>query len=243
MSAVLNDDMVNDEGGPAAQTGNLIHSAAAAFHRAAASMGVEARTEEGLAALERARQTFPDGNAGTAEEAFRAYAADEENIKADVAWVEQKVELILSAAPGDPTGEPIVILGSLDQIRRDQKGVLRLWDIKHTAKSGDEALEAYAVQQACYLLAARQHLAATVQPGGLIHTPSYKKKYAKKFLRYTMTDDDVMILVTAMTYSVSLIRQGVPIFRPGTDTCQYCKFSQNGQKGFADCLPAFRASY
>lgn len=243
MSAVLNDDMVNDEGGPAAQTGNLIHSAAAAFHRAAASMGVEARTAEGAAALEAARQQFPDGNVEVARKTFEAYAADEENIRADCAWIEQEVRLDLAAAPGDPTGEPIVILGHLDQVRRDKTGRLRLWDIKHTSASGKELLDNYAVQQACYVLAARQTLAVTIEPGGLIHTPSYEKKYAKKFLRYTNTVAECMILVTALAYTVSVIRSGVAVFRPGADTCKWCKFSQNGGKGHHDCLPYFRTSY
>lgn len=239
MSAVLNDDMVNDEGGPAAQTGNLIHAAAAAFHRAAASMGTVARTEEGVAALESARQHFPDGNVGKARETFAAYAADPENINADCPWVEQPIELRIAAAPGDPTGEPIVIVGTLDQVRRTPDGRLQLWDIKTgSARTGNESLEAYAVQQACYLLAARQKLASNVEPGGLIYTPGYEKKHAKRFFRYTSSPDECMILVSTVAYSVALIRSGVPIFRPGVDTCKWCKL-----KNFHHCLPEFRASY
>lgn len=239
MSAVLNDDMVNEEGGPAAQTGNLVHAAAAAFHRAAASMGVEARTEEGRAALEAARQKFPDGNTGKAHETFTAYAADPENINADCPWVEQPIELWISAAPNDPTGEPIVIVGTLDQVRRTPDGRLKLWDIKTGCRrTGKESLEAYAVQQACYLLAARQALADNVEPGGLIYTPGYEKKYAKRFFPYAMTVEECRILVSTVAYSVALIRSGIPIFRPGVDTCHFCKLVS-----FEKCLPEFRTTY
>lgn len=244
MSAVLNDDMVNDEGGDAAQTGNLIHAAAAAFHRTAASMGVKARTEEGLAALEAARQSFPDGHRENAVATFRSYAEDKENQDADCPWVEQPIRLEIAAAPGDPTGEPIVIVGTLDQVRRGKDGVLRLWDIKTgSRRTGNESLEAYAIQQACYLLAARQKLAGDIMPGGLIYTPGYEKKYAKRFFPYTLTVDECMILVSTVPHTVSLIRSGVPLFRPGVDTCEYCRYKQKGRKGFHDCLTDFRTSY
>lgn len=244
MSAVLNDDMVNDEGGSAAQTGNLIHAAAAAFHRTAASMGVNARTEEGLAALEAARKSFPDGHRENAIEAFRAYAKDEENIQADCPWVEQRIEFQIAAAPTDPTGEPIVIVGTLDQVRRAKDGTLRLWDIKTgSRRTGNESLEAYAIQQACYLLAARQKLADNIQPGGLIYTPGYEKKYGKRFFPYTLTVEECMILVSTVAYSIALIRSGIPTFRPGVDTCEYCKYRQNGGKGFHDCITEFRVTY
>lgn len=244
MSAVLNDDMVNDDGNGAAQTGNLIHAAAAAFHRAASSMTATARTEEGLAALEAARLKFPDGSYPKAVETFRAYAADPENIEADCPWVEQPIELRIQAAPNDPTGEPIVVIGTLDQVRRERNGRLRLWDIKTGSRlSGSESLTAYAVQQACYLLAARQVLADNVEPGGLIYTPGYEKKHGRRFFRYTLTVEECMLLVSVVAYNVALIRSGIPIFRPGVDTCEYCRYSKNGGKGFSDCLPEFRTSY
>jgi hypothetical protein len=139
-----------------------------------------------------------------------------------------------------------VILGHIDQIRRDRRsGRMKVWDIKHTAAGGQELLNTYSVQQACYLLAARQFLSPDIEPGGLIHTTPYAegKRYAKKFLPYTNTVDDCKLLVTALAYVVSTVRSGVPMFRPGADTCKWCKFSQNGGKGVADCLPYFRASY
>jgi len=239
MSAVLNDLFDGDEAGSAAQSGNLLHSAAAAFHRAAASMGVKQRTEEGLAALEAARQQFPDGDPAKARNWFIAYAGDKENQDADVPWVEQAVELKLEAATFDPTGEPIVVVGTLDQVRRARDGTLTLWDIKTgSRRTGKESLTAYAVQQATYLLAARECLADNIEPGGLIYTPGYEKRLGKRFFSYSMTVDECRLLVQHLVYTVALVRSGIPIFRPGVDTCEYCPCGT-----YDVCLPLYRTSY
>jgi hypothetical protein len=50
----------DEVGGEAAQTGNLVHDGAEAFHNVRGS--VEVRTEAGLAALEAARERFPGGD-------------------------------------------------------------------------------------------------------------------------------------------------------------------------------------
>lgn len=241
MSAVLYDDMTNDEGGAAAQTGNLVHEAAAAFHRSASSMDLKARTAEGLAALEAARQEFPDGNVAKAVEIYGAYSADKENIDADCPWVERRVVLELEAAAFDPTGEPVVIQGTLDQIRRYPDGSLELWDIKTgSRKTGKESLLSYSVQQACYLLAARQTLSPDITLGGLIYTPGYEKKLGKRFFRYQMTPEQCNILVSSVVYTVALVRMGVPLFRPGSDTCEWCKAAVKSPE---HCLPEFLSSF
>lgn len=239
MSAVLNDVFADEGGGAAAQTGNLLHEAVAAFHRCASSMAVRNRTEEGLAALEAARQKFPDGDAAKARNWFAAYVADEANQSADVPWVEQPVELKLAAAEFDPTGEPIVVVGTLDQIRRGSDGTLSLWDLKTgSRRTGKESLTAYAVQQAVYLLAARECLSPDVEPGGLIYIPGYEKRLGKRFFPYAITVDECMLLVQHLVYTVALVRSGVPIFRPGVDTCEYCPCGT-----YDVCLPMYRTSY
>lgn len=237
MSALLADERLDDdEGGSAAQTGSLVHEAAAAFHRAASAMGVNARTEEGLAAIEAARQKFPDGNAEKARTIFAAYAADPQNAQAEVIWVEQQVRLELPPAPIDPTGLPVVVAGTLDQIRRDRDGTLRLWDIKTgSAHDGFASLLHYEVQQATYLLAGRATLAPDLQPGGLIYTPGYEKKHARRFFDYEHSVEDAELLVAAVTWTVALIRSGQAIFRPGIDTCRWCRF-----KSPKECLPYYR---
>lgn len=238
MSALLADERLDDdEGGSAAQTGSLVHEGAAAFHRAAASMGLDARTEEGRAAIEAARQKFPEGSHEKAQAIFAAYARDPANAEADVIWVEQQVKLELPPAPIDPTGLPVVIVGTLDQIRRDSRtGKLSLWDIKTgSAHDGWSSLLHYEVQQATYLLAGRATLAPDLEPGGLIWTPGYEKKHATRLFPYQHTVEDAELLVAAVVWTVALIRAGQPIFRPGLDTCRWCRF-----KSPKDCLPYYR---
>lgn len=219
------------EGGVAAQTGNLVHAAAAALHQ-------HHDLEAGLAALEAARIQFPRGDGKKAVSIYRAYAADPENSEADVPWVEQKVRLDLAAAPGDPTGEPVVIEGTLDQVRR-KDGRLRVWDIKTGDRLGaEENLDDYLIQQAVYVLAARQTLDAEILPGGLIYTPGYLKPRGRRFIPYDLTIEQLKLFVTPVIHAVSLIRQGIPAFRPSAENCRWCEY-----RPFTQCSRVFKGLY
>lgn len=231
------------EGGAAAQTGNLVHDAAEHYHKTKGTLAQ--RTEAGLAALEAARAEFPAGDPEKAREIFRAYAQDRENIEAEVLWVEQQVTLTLAADPGDPTGEPIVITGTLDQVRRDKAdGVLRVWDIKTgDYKSGDENVLDYLTQQAVYTLAARATLDPTIDIGGLIYTPAYFKARSKVHLPNTMTVEQAEDLLLTVPAVVSMIRRGLPIFRPEVDHCKFCDVKRNLGKPFPKCRTHYRGIY
>jgi len=219
------------DGGVAAQTGNLVHSAAAAFHN-------HKDLEAGLAALEAARLEFPRGDPEKADKIYRAYAADPKNNEAEVVWCERKVRLDLAPAPGDPTGEPVVIEGTLDQVRRES-GVLRVWDIKTGDRLGpEENLDDYLIQQAVYVLAARQTLDPTIEPGGLIYTPGYSKPRGRRFIPYTLTIEQLRLFVTPVVHAVSLIRQGIPAFRPSAENCRWCDY-----RPFTQCSRVYKGIY
>lgn len=208
-------------GGKAAQTGNLVHTAAEWYHK---TTGVEeARVAAGLEALEKARDKFPAGDDTAARTIFAAYAADKENRDAEVVWAEAKVTLTMQADRGDPTGEPIVISGTLDQVRRDKNGVLRVWDIKTgTTYSGADNLLMATAQQAVYVLAARETLSKEIQVGGLIHTAGYAKVKGKVHLPLEMTVEDCDAVLSLVPAIVSQIRQGRPGYRPSVEACQWC---------------------
>lgn len=217
-------------GGQAAQTGNLIHVAAQAFHTETVLDPVAA----GLQALADAREKFPVGDQEKAATVFRAYAADPQNRNATVLWCETAVRLVLPAAPGDPTGEPIVIEGVLDQVRRHSNGVLRVWDIKTGDRlTADECIDEHMMQQACYVLAARATLDASIEPGGLIYTPAFLRNRGKRFIDLPLTVSSATVLMSLLPPLVSAVRRGVPAFNPGVESCRWCEF-----KRFPACLDA-----
>ena len=241
MSAFLSIHDGENEAGEPAQTGNLVHSAAAAYHRlkAAGTHTDAQRLEAGLAALEAARQEFPEGNPEKAVRIFRSYASDPENIKAETPWVEQKVVIELEPAPNDPTRQPVVIIGTLDQIRRYPDGSLRLWDIKTgNGKDPVESVNEYLIQQAAYLLAAREKLDPRIMSGGLLYTPGYEKPRGRRHLPIKTTPEQAALLLVPVVYAVAEIRRGIPAFRPGADSCKHCP-----HRPYSQCLPMLRGLY
>jgi hypothetical protein len=204
-------------GNAAAQTGNLVHDAVEAYHKTK-----EAREAAGLAALERARAQFPEGDAEKAKAIFARYAKDPRNQNAVVPWVEAPVTLTLAPAPNDPTGKPVVISGTLDQVRLED-GVLRVWDVKTGDRlSGDESEAEYLIQQATYTLAAIQTLDPSIQPGGLIYTPAYEKSRSKPFRPLKLTADRCKMLILPLVYWVAAVRSGVAPFSPSPEACRFC---------------------
>ena len=220
MSTVLTlcDD---NEGNDAAQTGNLVHSGAHAFHTTKGALAD--RIAASQAALDEARTKFPDGDAKKAHKILANYTADKENQDAEVPWSEETVTLRLPPDPTDPTQAPVVILGHLDQVRRDAKGTLRVHDIKTGYRLGaTQTVLEYLVQQAVYTLAARATLDETIEPGSIIYTPGYEKARSKVHLPLPLTVEACKILVAPVPLFVSLIRQGKPVFRPSPENCQWC---------------------
>jgi hypothetical protein len=212
------------EGNGAAQTGSLVHAGADTFHKTKEGD----RAAAGLEALEAARVKFPGGDAEKARSVFRAYAADKENREAEVLWSEAPVRLVMPAAPGDPTGEPIVIAGTLDQVRlKDDR--LTVWDIKTGSfLTGEESVLEYLTQQAVYTLAARATLDRRIEPGGLIYTPAYEKARSRVHLPNPLTVDQCEDLLLTLPFLVSMIRRGQPVFRPSPSACRFCDAKKLG---------------
>lgn len=237
MSAFLR-DAGEEGGGEAAQTGNLVHTAAAVFHRTVGSP--QQREEAGLEALQQDRVRFPLGLADKAASIFRSYAADPKNVDAEVPWVEQSVTLRLPAHPLDPTGRDVVSKGTLDQVRRDRRdGKLKVYDIK-TGSALDPRMTVakYLIQQATYVLAARQTLDPEIQPGDIIWTPGYAKgPRARVFLPQGLTVELCELLLYDVTRQIAEIRSGTPIFRPG-DACKFCELSD-----FDTCSSKYKGLY
>lgn len=208
---------INDEKA-GLHTGSVVHKGVEVFHRTPGDPLT--RKEEAVAAAHAAIPTFPLADQ---EKVFRwlaAYANDKANIDADIPYIEQQV---FYRIPID--GQPdIVIRGTLDQIRRGKDGRLTIWDLKtgsymNPAQIVDESQ----VQQAAYVLAARQTLGIEVFPGGIIYAAGYDKPRGQRFLPLGVDVDDCEAIMEVVKQKVLDIRSGRRDFTPSAAACGWCK--------------------
>lgn len=236
MSTILS-MWAEDKGNASAQTGNLIHDAVEAFHKTK-----DARVEAGLKALADARVQFPDGDPKKAEKVFRAYAADPENVLADVRYVEEPVSLWLAPAPEDKTGQPVVIEGTLDQVRvmpEDANGDWWVWDVKTGDRfTAEETATEYLIQQAVYMLAANQMLDSRIKRCGVIYTPNYEKNRGKRFVPLPLSLETAILLIAPLVHWVAQVRAGIMQFRPSVDSCAFCPV-----KPWPKCINVARTAF
>lgn len=231
-------------GGEAAQTGNLMHSGAADYHRMKMNdpnVTEDARREAGLRALEAARDRFPAGDVKRAKKHLEAYIADPKNSEAKVVRCEERLKCRLPPAPFDPTFQPVVIRGTVDQLRLVD-GELQVYDIK-TGKGfyGYKALDHYMTQQAAYVVAAKQtwgdqYPGVPVEPGGLICTEGYVSSTASQvFWFHKWSYDDIPLILQNVVNQVAMARMQRLGFTPSTDACRWCE-----HKNFSNCTGFFR---
>jgi len=207
----------SDDSGPAAQTGSLLHVGAEAFHKTQ-------DTEAGRVAIDTFRVNFPKADSKRALKIYEAYIADPKNKNARIIQLEQKIKYEHPCAPFDPTGQPICIIGTLDQIRESEDGKKTVWDIKTgTTYYGTKAINHYMAQQAAYTLA------SGVEPGGLICTDGYFRPGGKVFFRYECTLEDFKQALDSVAVYVAFARMG-RVIRTSGDYCDYCD-----HKNFNNC--------
>jgi hypothetical protein len=219
-SVVLDSLMAReDEGGKGAQTGSVVHAGVERFHRTEGS--AEHRKSEALEAAKEALPTFPLADPAKAFKWVAAYASDPKNIAANVTHVEQKVRLTIPM----PDGVPLVIQGTLDQIRVDERdGLQRVWDLKtgvfyNTLQIVDESQ----AQQAAYVLAARETLQLDVRPGGIINAAGYDQPRGERFLPIGVDVDDCLHIMDIVKQRTLDVRSGRREYNPSASACGFCK--------------------
>lgn|GEM_PF-6891462 len=226
----------SDTSGAAADTGSLTHLGVAAYH-------LEESVQAGLDAMSSGLSRFPKADPDDARLFYTAYTTDPRNAHkaAGVIAIEQKVRCVLPAHELDPTGEDIVIEGTLDQIRRDPFGVKRVWDLKTGKKDAYGYMAEYAMQQAAYVLGAVQSIDESIQPGGLIVAYGWRRKGVDPktspggvFWNYTHSADDCLLILDDVRLAVALIRRGDVAPGPGP-LCSYCPAG-----GLSNCLPMLK---
>lgn len=225
-----------DDAGEAAHTGNLMHSAAAAFHNHP-DESQEKRVALGLDALDADRDKFRNGDPDRAAKIFKRYAEDKANQTAVCLKVEQRIVCRIPPVPFDPTGEPVYVRGTLDQLRLLPSGDLAVMDIK-TGKRyyGKLALNHYMTQQAAYVLGAMQTWGKTefagkrIRPGALICTDGYFRPKGKQFWWHKWTEEDLADLLAPVAVQVAAARLGYLSLQPG-GACDWCE-----HKDLSNCL-------
>ena len=139
---------------------------------------------------------------------------------------ELTVRCAIPCDPSDPTGEPIVLSGHVDQIRRGPDGLFA-WDVKTGKGGGASLLYNAAWQLAAYAVAASQTLGDEVWCGGVIRTRGYvtRKTYAPGeepvFFHAGWSLEQCYEILTSAAYVVAQLRRGEILTTPG-DHCNWC---------------------
>lgn len=213
----LNIHMNDYEGdsGPTADTGSAVHEAARLFHRGAS-------VSEALRGMGANIMRYKLANLAEATQMFVSYAADERNRTAKVLLVEHPVKFTIAPLPDDPTGAPIHVVGTLDQVR-EVNGVARLLDIKTSKRDPLEVMYGATFQIAAYCAGASVLLNRRVEPGPLILPRRYGADPSRSpvFYHYPWTYDDVEHILYGVRVAVANIRAGRVHHVPNSE-CKWC---------------------
>ena len=223
---------VVDAGGAAAQIGSVTHEAVAAFHK---ETNRNEKVEAGFAALLQALPKFPLADANEAKLYFTHYSADPRNLNAELHAIEHPVKLTLPPHRSDPTGQDIIIRGTLDQIRVWENRLV-VMDYKTGSKSTVfQMLNEYCYQLAAYYLAARES-GFPVDAAFLIRGYTYRERSALLpspsgvFIEMPLTEKRCYILLERVQAEVARIRSGEAQFGVGAN-CQWCPMG-----GYQNCI-------
>lgn len=231
LSAVLKIFTGEGESGPAADTGSAVHAAAKAFHTVA-----EGDVPASIEAMRAGVKDYPLADLDAAEHQFRLYAADPRNREAEVVLCEHSLTLKIPPAEDDPTQEAIVVTGTLDQVRREAGGQLRLCDIKTGRSGGVDLLHSHALQLAAYQLGACEVLGEQVHQAAVIRTKDYlAKPQGPVFWEAMWRLSDCREMLNSVRRIVASVRRRQVNIGPNQDDCRWCV-------GLANCLPLLRRS-
>ena len=184
---------------------------------------------------------WPKADLEQAEEWAVAYRADPRNGPGSVVQTELVVRCALKPDRDDPTGQPVLLTGHVDQLRRGPDGGLYVWDVKTGKGAGPAMVYQYAWQLAAYAVAASQTLGEEVWCGGVIRTRGYKtrKTYAPGqepvFFEAGWTLSQCEQILTSATYLIGRLRAGEVLLTPG----EHCAWCPGG--GPANCATALNA--
>lgn len=205
------------EGGVAGDTGSAVHAAAHAMHD-----GKE--VAECLGVMKAKLAQYPKAELLDAADLFLKYSSDQRNKEAKVVLNERQIDFALAPSKEDPTGEPIIFNGRVDQVR-DVDGRLKVYDIKSTKKDPAQMQAEYMFQMAAYCVGSSILLGQRVDPGACIYVRKYGNKdhsRASVFWHYSWTFDDCVQIMEVVRHRVADIRKGILYHNPNDNYCRWC---------------------
>lgn len=220
----------DEEVGEPADTGSATHKAIENWHK-----GNKKDEKLALDKMLEDISKYPKADLSKAASMFRAYIKDPRNIEAEIIAIEEKIEIELPPLDIDPTKQPIIVLGTLDQIRL-VNGKLQLWDVKTGKRPPSFMKTMYSLQLACYCQGASEKLKKEVHPGGFIRTFEYVKNIHKNpdpatcpenvYVDVDWKYEDIGSLLQIIKQKVALVRMGLYSITP-TEACSYCSIGLN----------------
>lgn len=216
MASMYLDDPTG-EGGVAGDTGSAVHAAAHAMHD-----GKE--VAECLGVMKAKLAQYPKADLLDAANLFLKYSSDQRNKEAKIILNERQVDFSLAPTKEDPTGEPIVFTGRVDQVR-DMDGRFKVYDIKSTKKDPQTMQSEYMFQMSAYCVGSAILLKQRVDPGACIYVRKYGAKdhsQAPVFWHYSWTFDDCVQIMDVVRHRVAEIRKGILYHNPNENYCRWC---------------------
>ena len=251
-----------DEAGPSAHTGSVVHAGCAEFHRSKDEK-LEIREKKGWDAIAKAMAQFPRAEESEVKIFYREYIRDPRNINIDIPlWydgtyaVEKQIDFTLPPHELDPTGSAIHIQGTYDYLRMEN-GVPVVDDIKTGKKTLWEMIHDHAFQVCAYTYGIKQIINNLdfdnkigdkalifdrIKPGKIIRAYGYRARARNAF---DLSPDGVFIslpyrtmqhcewLLETVRLHVALYRMGYVNFGPGY-WCTFCP-----QQGLPGCIDAY----
>lgn len=210
--------MLDDESGTAAETGSAAHRVIDFLH--SHKWDIRLATES----VSKRISDLPNCDWEVAKKHATAYAQDPRNRDARIVGSERRVELVLEPHELDTTRQPIIINGTIDQIRLDADGRSRVYDVKTGRLSGLAMLDCYQAQLAGYSKAAEADL-----PPAVIRTAGYLEKGVTAsecppgiYYYSTLTPTRIEWIMAAVRLEVAMIRLGHINHRPGFHCSTIC---------------------
>lgn len=218
--------MAEDRPSKAAHTGSMVGRIIQLWHDLGEDLVAYGAARE--QATREVATTFPMADIEEALRVSLLYTCDNRNYGTVVKGTcEKEVRLVLDPAPEDPTGEPIRLLGHLDQGRK-AGGQRWVWDIKNGAQPALDILYAYAWQLAAYALAATETYGEPWLPGGIIRLQGYGAKCDPKqaheapiFVPARWSLDQCRGMMGSVRQHFAWLRMGLIHQQPGPH-CGWC---------------------
>jgi len=227
------DGIDDDSPGQATHTGSLTHACIEEFHAETMRTNVEKGIDAAMNAIRVHGPEFPLHDPDDVRINVKHYIADPRNQRAEIVLLEKKLAMEMAPHPTDPTGLPIILQGTQDQIRR-MHSLNCLYDVK-TGKPDARDMQYDHIYQLCtYWLLAETH-GFPISKAFIIRTQGYRTRGASLpepqgvFLEVPLTHRRVHAYMQRVRYAVAQIRQGIIDWGPGK-YCNYCPFN-----GLAAC--------